>query len=114
MSLISKKTINSIKLESTSTINGRDVVKLTTTVDNSASFSNVNQQVLDQTAYDANLSAVRKDILAFQQVVFDAQDELDANQGVVINDDGTASSAANSSSASSSAASTSQASSATE
>lgn len=107
MSLINKKTINSIKLESTSTINGTDVVKLSTTVDNSASYSNTNQQVIDQPTYDANLSAVRKDILAFQQVVFDVQDELDANQGVVINDDGTVvdtndSSAATSSSASAS------------
>lgn len=103
MSLTTKKTINSISLEATSTVGGVDIVKLNTTVSGSSSYSNVAQTVLDQTAYNANKAAVRKDILEFSDVIFDAQDELDSSA-----DDSAASSVASSSasSAASSAAST--------
>lgn len=79
MSLTTKKTINSISLSATSTINGVDVLTLSTAVTNSASYSNVQQTVINQQAYNDNKSDVRKDIMAFQDAIFDAQDELDSS-----------------------------------
>lgn len=99
MSLTTKKTINSISLSATSTINGVDVLTLTTQVTNSASYSNVAQTIINQQAYDQNKSDVRKDIMAFQDAIFDAQDELDSSA------DSTSVASSSASSAASSAAS---------
>lgn len=96
MSLKTKKTINSIALEASSVINGVEVLKLSTQVSNTSSYSNVQQTIKDQQAYDDNKTAVRKDVLAFQDAIFDAQDELDSSA-----DDSATSSVASSSAASS-------------
>lgn len=96
MSLNTKKTINSIDLEASSVINGVEVLTLSTQVSNTSSYSNVQQTIKDQQAYDDNKTAVRKDIMAFQDAIFDAQDELDSSTG-----DSAASSVASSSAASS-------------
>lgn len=102
MSLTTKKTINSISLEASSVINGVEVLTLSTQVTDSASYSNVAQTIKNQQAYDENKSVVRKDVVAFQDAIFDAQDQL----GTVVGSDGTTdSSAAASSSAASSASS---------
>lgn len=95
MSLNLKKSINSISLEATSTVNGVDVLTLSTQVTDSASYSNVSQTITNQQAYDQNKAAVRKDVLAFQDAIFDAQDELDSSAN-----DSAASSAASSSASS--------------
>lgn len=79
MSLNLKKSINSISLEATSTVNGVDVLTLSTQVTDSASYSNVQQIVKNQQAYDQNKAAVRKDIQEFSDAIFDAQDELDSS-----------------------------------
>lgn len=76
MSLTTKKTINSIALEGSSVINGVEVLTLSTQVSNMSSYSNVQQTIKDQQAYDDNKTAVRKDVLAFQDAIFDAQDQL--------------------------------------
>lgn len=96
MSLTTKKTINSISLEATSTINGVEVLTLSTAVANSASYSNVQQTVVNQQAYDDNKSDVRKDIMAFQDAIFDAQDELDSSANSTSVASSSASSAASS------------------
>lgn len=102
MSLNLKKSINSISLEATSTVNGVDVLTLSTQVTDSASYSNVQQTINNQQAYDDNKSIVRKDVVAFQDAIFDAQDQL----SMVVGSNGTNdSSAATSSSAASSASS---------
>lgn len=79
MSLTTKKTINSIALEASSVINGVEVLTLSTQVSNTSSYSNVQQTVVNQQAYDENKSDVRKDIMAFQDAIFDAEDELDSS-----------------------------------
>lgn len=94
MSLTTKKTINSISLSATSTINGVDILTLTTQVTNSASYSNVAQTIINQQAYDQNKSAVRKDIQAFSDTIFDAQDELDSSAATSSSAASSASSAA--------------------
>lgn len=102
MSLNLKKSINSISLEATSTVNGVDVLTLSTQVTDSASYSNVSQTINNQQAYDDNKMAVRKDVLAFQDAIFDAQDELDSS--AADNTDSAATSDAPASSASTSTA----------
>ena len=101
MSLTTKKTINSIALEASSVINGVEVLKLSTQVSGTSSYSNVQQTVVNQQAYDDNKSDVRKDIMAFQNAIFDAQDELDSSA-----DDSAASSASSTASSAASSAST--------
>lgn len=96
MSLTTKKTINSIDLEASSVINGVEVLKLSTQVSNTSSYSNVQQTIKDQQAYDDNKTAVRKDVLAFQDAIFDAQDELDSSADSASVADSGASSAASS------------------
>jgi len=107
MSLNTKKTINSIALEGSSVINGVEVLTLSTQVSSTSSYSNVQQIIKDQQGYDDNKAAVRKDVLAFQDAIFDAQDQLGTkvDSGVDASASQTDSNAATSSSAASSSAS---------
>lgn len=107
MSLTTKKTINSIALEGSSVINGVEVLTLSTQVSNTSSYSNVQQTIKNQQVYDDNKAAVRKDVLAFQDAIFDAQDQLGTkvDSGVDVSASQTDSNAATSSSATTSQAS---------
>ena len=76
---MSLETNKSISLTGKSMINGTQVAFLNATIDQQGNGSdNVNQSIQNQSLYDANKKEVRADIAAFQGLVYDTQDKLDA------------------------------------
>ncbi|MBW3350608.1 hypothetical protein [Limosilactobacillus reuteri] len=68
----------SISLEGKSVINGTVVVRMTASLSTTGSTDSVNQYVQNVDLYNANKKDVRKDIAAFQEYVYEQQDDIDA------------------------------------
>lgn len=75
---MSLETNKSIALTGKSVINNNQVISLNATVDQQGNgTNNVTQTILNQALYDANKKEARADIAAFQDLVYDTQDQMD-------------------------------------
>lgn len=75
------ETNKSISLTGKIMVGDTQVGYLSATIDQQGNGANsVNQFIQNQTLYDANKKEVRKDIADFQQLIYDTEDQLDAEK----------------------------------
>lgn len=74
------KTTKSITLNGTSEIDGQPVVNLSATIPDNTGVGNISQYVQNTELYDANKAAVRKDIRDFQDLVYEIEDKMTAEE----------------------------------
>lgn len=70
------KTTKSTTVIGRSIIGGKEVVNLLANITTEAGNTSITQNILDQELYDANKTECRKDVSAFQQIVWEVEDEL--------------------------------------
>lgn len=74
------KTTKSITLTGNSFINDKPVVYMSANVSTKGDATNHTLSIQDKALYDANKEQCRADILAFDQMVYDIEDNLQAEQ----------------------------------
>lgn len=77
---MSLETVQSVSLNGTSTINGKQVATFTTNIAPNPSFSSVSVQIIDRDLYAKNKEAFREDRSAFVAKADSIADSLDSNK----------------------------------
>lgn len=70
-------TKKSITLTGNSTIDGQQVVYLSATIPSETGVGNISQSIQNAELYDANKSAVRRDIAEFTEKVYEIEDAFE-------------------------------------
>ena len=71
-----ENTRKSVSLSGESKIDGQSVIYLSANIVTGEGSSSINQSINDQDLYNANRSQCRKDVAAFQSLVYEAEDQL--------------------------------------
>ena len=74
------KTTKQITITGYSEIEGENVVQLNANIPSDTGVGNINQYIMNSELYDLNRTQVRADVRAFQDLVYEIEDELVLDQ----------------------------------
>ncbi|MHA3065810.1 hypothetical protein [Lacticaseibacillus saniviri] len=70
------QTTQSLTISGQSVINGKPVLSFSANISQDGGSNNINQSVLDQSLYENNIEAARKDAADFQELIYSTEDKM--------------------------------------